>query len=278
MSDIRNLEVPPLPSPKVQDQIASILSAYDDLVENNTRRIGILEEMAQMIYREWFVNFRFPGHEIVEMVESEMGLIPRGWMVEPLREVATLISRGISPQYDDDARGIVINQKCIRDGRLSLEHSRRQSKKISEDKLIRLGDVLINSTGVGTLGRVAQVLEPISDCTVDSHVSIVRSKLNSEFFGRTLLQLEEHFERLGVGSTGQTELSRERIGSTTVIVPTAEWQERFSQVVAPINKMTVCCLARNSNLRQTRNLLLPRLVSGEVSVQQVEAEAVAQGV
>ena len=222
MSDIRNLEVPPLPSPKVQDQIASILSAYDDLVENNTRRIGILEEMAQMIYREWFVNFRFPGHEIVEMVESEMGLIPRGWMVEPLREVATLISRGISPQYDDDARGIVINQKCIRDGRLSLEHSRRQSKKISEDKLIRLGDVLINSTGVGTLGRVAQVLEPISDCTVDSHVSIVRSKLNSEFFGRTLLQLEEHFERLGVGSTGQTELSRERIGSTTVIVPTAE--------------------------------------------------------
>ena len=66
-----------------QDRIASILSAYDDLIENNTRRIKILEEMAQMIYREWFVNFRFPGHEKVKMVESELGPIPEGWTVEP---------------------------------------------------------------------------------------------------------------------------------------------------------------------------------------------------
>ena len=71
--------MPPLP---VQDQIASILSAYDDLIENNTRRIKILEEMAQMIYREWFVNFRFPGHEKVEMVEVGTGANSAG--MEPL--------------------------------------------------------------------------------------------------------------------------------------------------------------------------------------------------
>jgi len=90
--------------------------------------------------------------------------------------------------------------------------------------------------------------------------------------------LEQHFERLGIGSTGQTELSRERIGSTKLIVPTPDLQERFSAAVAPMNGMIVCCLARNSNLCQTRDLLLPKLISGEVNVEQSEAETVAQSV
>jgi type I restriction enzyme S subunit len=68
-----------VPTKPIQERIASILSAYDDLIENNTRRIKILEDMAQMLYREWFVNFRFPGHEKVRMVESELGPIPEGW-------------------------------------------------------------------------------------------------------------------------------------------------------------------------------------------------------
>jgi type I restriction enzyme S subunit len=274
---IREFEIA-VPDRQTQDRIASVLSAYDDLIETNARRITILEEMAQMIYREWFVNYRFPGHAKVRMVESEIGPIPAGWKVEPLRELTSLISRGISPLYDDAAKGLVINQKCIRDGRLGLEPSRKQSKKVPEDKLIRLGDILINSTGVGTLGRVAQVLESISNCTVDSHVSIVRPRNNSEFLGKALLQLEQHFERLGIGSTGQTELSRERIGSTLLVIPTSDWLERYSRLVAPMNKMIVCCLARISNLRQTRDLLLPKLVSGEVGVEQFEAEALAQGV
>lgn len=78
-------EIPPLPT---QRKIATILSAYDDLIENNTRRIKILEEMAQALYREWFVKFRFPGHEKVRMVESELGMVPEGfelegWIVDP---------------------------------------------------------------------------------------------------------------------------------------------------------------------------------------------------
>ena len=80
-----------LPAKSVQCQIAAILSAYDDLIENNTRRIKILEEMAQMIYREWFVNFRSPGHEKVELVESELGPIPAGWHVKEMQEVAEVI-------------------------------------------------------------------------------------------------------------------------------------------------------------------------------------------
>ena len=85
----------PIPSVDVQRRIASILSAYDDLIENNTRRIAILEEMARRIYEEWFVRFRFPGHEQVKMVESELGLIPDGWFPSPVGECVT-VHRGKS--------------------------------------------------------------------------------------------------------------------------------------------------------------------------------------
>src|SRR5438046_4266282 len=86
-SETQPVPLPPLPT---QRHIASILSAYDDLIENNTRRIKILEEMAQMIYREWFVNFRFPGHENVRMVDSELGPIPEGWDATTVGNVLTL--------------------------------------------------------------------------------------------------------------------------------------------------------------------------------------------
>ncbi|WRH67796.1 MAG: restriction endonuclease subunit S [Planktothrix sp. GU0601_MAG3] len=78
----------------MQEKIAAILSTYDDLIENNTRRIKILEEMARSLYREWFVNFRFPGHEQVKMVDSELGLIPEGWEVVSFTDIADILSGG----------------------------------------------------------------------------------------------------------------------------------------------------------------------------------------
>ena len=90
------IPVPPLPT---QRKITAALSVYDDLIENNTRRIKILEEMASTIYREWFVEFRFPGHEQVEMVESQLGLIPQGWEVKQLGEMCHVIM-GLSPKSE----------------------------------------------------------------------------------------------------------------------------------------------------------------------------------
>lgn len=91
----------PLPTPHNQRKIASILSAYDDLIENNTRRIAILEEMAQAIYREWFVKFRFPGHENVKMVDSPLGKIPEGWEPKRLGNIATEVRHGVDPSEVD---------------------------------------------------------------------------------------------------------------------------------------------------------------------------------
>jgi type I restriction enzyme, S subunit len=267
--------VPPWP---VQERIASILAAYDDLIENNTRRIAILEEMARRIYQEWFVRFRFPGHEGVRMVESELGLVPGGWRAAALGDVAAYINRGLAPKYDAAAACMVINQKCIRDQRLNLGEARKQGKPVPAEKVVRLGDVLINSTGVGTLGRVAQVLEAIDNCTVDTHVSIVRpgKDCDPDFFGLTLLAQQAHFEAQGVGSTGQTELSRGRIAETSVVVPPLAVQRAFGKLVQPMRRLTVTLQNKNLNLRTTRDLLLPKLISGELDVSAMpEPEALA---
>jgi len=258
----------PTPTIEIQNKIASILSVYDDLIENNTRRIKILEEMVRMLYREWFVNFRFPGHEQVRMVDSSLGLIPEGWEVKTVGEVCSLVKRGISPKYDESSNSIVINQKCIRDFRLSLKESRAHNSKVPAEKYVALGDVLVNSTGVGTLGRVAQVLYKIKDCTVDSHVTIVRPKefVDADFMGIQMFECQGHFESLGQGATGQTELGREAIASTDFLWAPSEIQKKFSAVVKPMRNQVVTLLKKNQNLRQTRDLLLPKLISGEIEV------------
>jgi type I restriction enzyme S subunit len=261
-----------VPDVTIQRKIAAILSAYDDLIENNTRRIKILEEMAQALYREWFVHFRFPGHEKVKMVDSPSGEIPNGWHAKQLRELAQYINRGISPQYDENASGLVINQKCIRDGRLTLDAARRQSKKVPPEKLVSFGDILINSTGIGTLGRVAQVYEDHSDCTIDSHVTIVRpaNEFSVDFLGLTLIGMETHFDHLGAGSTGQTELSRELVSNSEVLTPRMELQKKFSEIVRPLRLAVIVESKQMRNLRRTRDLLLPKLISGEIDVSNLD--------
>lgn len=112
--------VPPYLS---QLKIASILSCYDELIENNAHRIQLLEEMAQLIYREWFVNFRFPGHENVKMVESELGMIPEGWEVRPFGEIAMIVRHGISPFEFEDETFAHFSIPAFDEGQLpKLEH------------------------------------------------------------------------------------------------------------------------------------------------------------
>ena len=143
-----------------------------------------------------------------------------------LGEVSELISRGISPSYLDTANTFVLNQRCIRDGRVNFDFARRhneKTKKVQEAKLLRDGDGLINSTGVGTLGRTALFKKNVnSNFTVDSHVTIVRPKseiLNSDYFGLVLKALETVFISLSTGTSGQTELPREAVRDTSITFP-----------------------------------------------------------
>ncbi|MDY0095776.1 MAG: restriction endonuclease subunit S [Candidatus Vecturithrix sp.] len=199
----------PVPPHYIQGRIASILSAYDNLIENNRRRIQLLEQAARLLYKEWFVYLRFPGHEHSKIVDG----VPEGWERTTVGELASFISRGITPKYDDDAPGIVINQKCIRNRMVSLDLARHQTKKVPPAKLVQSCDVLINSTGAGTLGRVAQLLFSIDEGTVDSHVTIVRPKkgVPIHYFGMHITGLESYIATLGRGATNQTELSKDDV-------------------------------------------------------------------
>ncbi|WP_108662957.1 restriction endonuclease subunit S [Acuticoccus kandeliae] len=263
------VRIPPL---DVQRRIAGILSAYDDLIENNTRRIAILEEMARRLYEEWFVHFRFPGHESTPILDTRNGPLPEGWERCKVSEAAEYVNRGIAPKYAENGPSLVINQKCIRDQRLSLGPARRQQRAIPDAKQVCLGDVLINSTGVGTLGRVAQVWEELPETTVDTHVTIVRPRADVDhwYFGAALLALQPFFEDAGVGSTGQTELSRTRIGEVDIVVPQRNIQMTFAANVER-NRLACINLAKqNANLRAQRDLLLPKLISGEIDVAATE--------
>ena len=142
------------------------------------------------------------------------GKIKVGWEVKRLGEVCELINRGVSPKYTETAGLIVLNQKCIRNHEVNYELARTHDNKlkpVAHDKLIQLGDVLINSTGTGTLGRVAQIRDEPNHATVDSHITIVRPLANifyNDFFGYALILIEEEIARRGEGCGGQTELAR----------------------------------------------------------------------
>ena len=137
------------------------------------------------------------------------------WEERPLGEVSTYLNRGVSPTYLEDGGICVLNQKCIRDHAVSFALSRRHdaaAKAVAPERIIQEGDVLVNSTGTGTLGRVAQLREaPPEPTTVDSHVTIVRPKkdlIHSDFFGYMLVAIEEQLQAGGEGCGGQTELAR----------------------------------------------------------------------
>jgi type I restriction enzyme S subunit len=138
-----------------------------------------------------------------------------GWQIRKLGDVCSLLNRGVSPAYLEKGGVCVLNQKCIRNHEVSYEPARRHddaTKKVAEERFIQRGDVLVNSTGTGTLGRVAQVRnEPEEATTVDSHVTIVRAKpglFHLEFFGYMLVVIEEAIKEAGDGCGGQTKLAR----------------------------------------------------------------------
>ena len=162
------LDLPDLP---VQRFIAGILSSYADLIENNQKQIKLLEEAAQRLYKEWFVDLRFPGHETTPIVDG----VPEGWCVSSVGDCSCFLRRGISPKYNEEGSSIVINQKCIRQSVVDLNEARRQEKSFDPEMNLCDGDTVICSTGSGTLGRVGQVFGQQPNTTFDSHVTLVRA-------------------------------------------------------------------------------------------------------
>ena len=147
-----------------------------------------------------------------------------GWQTKQLGEVCSFLNRGVSPKYVEKGGIVVLNQRCIRDNRVSFEVGRRhdvKAKRVSNERILQAGDVLVNSTGTGTLGRVAQLREdPPEPTTVDSHVTIVRpspGQFFPEFFGYVLQDIEDELKESGEGCGGQTELNRSVLAERFVV-------------------------------------------------------------
>lgn len=260
---IRNLQLslPPLP---VQKRIASILSAYDDLIENNQKHIKLLEEAAQRLYKEWFVDLRFPGHESVKIVDG----VPEGWNKVRLDEVTSVLKRGISPKYDENGEFTVINQKCIRKNIVDYSESRKQSKKYAEELQLQESDTVICSTGIGTLGRVGQIYNVYQNSTFDSHVTLVRANklIGKQFLFWSLKLLQPYLMSLGKGSTNQQELYKSDLTACFLLLPEEYIMNAFERQAQELHDIIAVKTKQISSLREARDRLLPKLMSGEIEV------------
>ena len=255
-----------VPDYSTQCRISRVLSALDDKIELNHRINHNLEQQAQALYKSWFVDFEpFRGGKFVD---SELGMIPEGWRVVHLDSLSSVISRGFSPKYSNSTNDIVLGQRCVRNNMIDLSVSRRHIPKYLGERELRQYDILINSTGMGSLGRVAQIYFKPERMTYDSHLTLVRAKLSNleMYLGRNLLSRQNEIENMAVGSTGQTELPRDSVKSMSILLPTEIILKSFGDLVRAMAGRIQSNITENNELTLMRDQLLPELMSGELKI------------
>lgn len=261
--DLLSIAVP-VPPITIQRRIADILSAYDGLIENNRKQIKLLEEAAQRLYKEWFVDLHFPGYEQTKIVDG----VPEGWGKKSISSISSVLRRGISPKYNDQGIYTVINQKCIRQTVVSFDEARKQEKIYSEELNLQDSDTVICSTGAGTLGRVGQVFGNYNNTTFDSHVTLIRAKkeIGKQYLFQSLKFNQSYFTDMGKGSTNQLELSRETIQNLAVFIPTKDIINRFELLAQALHDRITLLSNEIIRLQESRDRLLPKLMSGEMKI------------
>ncbi|MEG4011443.1 MULTISPECIES: restriction endonuclease subunit S [unclassified Microcoleus] len=249
-SSFGNLEIEVHELP-IQRKIAAILSGYDRLIENNTRRIEILEEMARSIYREWFVKFRFPGHEQVQMVDSELGLIPEGWEVGRLDDALIL------------QRGFDLPTQQRKEGNIPIYASTGVTGTHNEAKVKAPGVVTGRSGSLGTVIYIDKDFWPLNTTLWVKEFRRVTPLY--AFYLLSDLKLEQYNSGAAVPT-----LNRNDIHGRPVVIPPQKILEHLNLFVKPLLVLKKNLLKRSDNLRQTRDLLLPRLISGEIDVENLD--------
>jgi type I restriction enzyme S subunit len=240
---LRQTEIP-YPPLSAQRRIGGILSAYDELIENNQRRIKILEEMARSLYREWFVNFRFPGHDKAKMVPSPLGPIPQGWEVKKLGEVLEL-------NY-----GKALKQDTRREGQIPV---------FGSSGIVGYHDTsLVKGPGiiVGRKGNVGSVFWSDADFYPIDTAYFVTSSLPLRFMFYELQT--KNFINNDAAVPG---LSRYQAYSLETIIPPSDLLTRFCRLADDFEQQASKLRHQIENLRRTRDLLLPRLLSGQVALE-----------
>jgi type I restriction enzyme, S subunit len=253
--------VVPLPPLSTQRKIAAILWAYDDLIENNNRRIKILEEMAQRAFREWFVDFRYPGHEDLPLVDSELGLVPDGWDVRGFEDLGAYVNGFAFKPADWGSEGPpIIKIRELKNG--LTNETPRYKGELPAKYVIRDGDLLFSwsadldvylwTGGTAWLNQHLFRVDPLAD-------------IPTAFLFHALKERMGEFRSLSQGTT-MRHIKRAALSQVMSVVPPPSLRQQFAEFAAPIDGLALTLVRATRNAREARDLLLPRLVSGEIDV------------
>lgn len=245
-----------IPDVGMQNKIVAILSAYEDLIENNRRRIALLEEAARQLYMEWFVRFRFPGHEHVKIIDG----VPDGWERKALGDLANL-AMGQSPKsqfYNQDGNGLPFHQG-VTDYRFRFVSHRTYSTAIT--KLAEPNDILVSVRA--PVGRINITLDRI---VLGRGLSAVRSKTGNQSF--LLYALKEHFYAEDIIGTGAiyAATNKKELESQLLLMPSEHLITSFEDASVPIDRQIANLSQSIEHLTKARDLLLPKLMSGAIAV------------
>ena len=259
-----------IPDLSIQNHIASILSAYDNLIENNNKRIRILEQMAENLYKEWFVRFRFPGHE---KTEFENGL-PKEWSIMKLG-VFIKFERGVGYGSKDieDGENVLLSMNNIRPyGGFIRDYSRPYSGKYKEFQKVRKGDLIMSITDMTQDRRIigyTGIVPPGKDnriiCT---HLIKLSSEISHTYFLNGLFNYSNLSRIIAERATGANVLglTADILKGVKTLLPPTELQSMYVTKVTPIIEECFSLQDANDNLARQRDLLLPRLMSGKLEV------------
>lgn len=262
ITNVRTLPVP-LPSLKVQELIASRLSEFDNLIENNRRRIALLEQSARLLYREWFVHLRFPGHEHVKVVDG----VPQGWKRKTMADVAETVGGGtpstaVSAYWDDgeitwfsptdltnnDCLALLTSGKKITDAGL----------KNSSAKMLPPDTILMSSrASIGYFG-----LHDKPACTNQGFISLIPRDEQYRYYLLYNLMFRKDEIESKAGGTTYKEINKSTFRGMTITWPEKALASSFSEFAMDVMQQVRALKRQNEKLAQARDLLLPRLMSG----------------
>ncbi len=255
-----------IPSISKQRSISYTLSAYDDLIENNRRRIQLLEQTARLLYKEWFVHLRFPGHEHTRIIDG----VPEGWEKKKIAEVCETIGGGtpstkVSEYWDGDISWVVPSDITKNNSYILLKSERKITEKglqKSSAKLVPAGTILMTSRA--SVGFFALMDHEV--CTNQGFINIVPCDNQSRMYFLFNLLSRVNEIRSNAKGTTYPEISKGRFREMDIIIPSKTLMNQFGGIANDVIKQVRCLMRSNMNLTKARDLLLPKLMNGEVAV------------
>lgn len=259
------VSIPPLP---IQHRIADILGAYDDLIEVNRRRIEILEDMASALFREWFVEYRYPGHTEDAMQETEIGAVPEGWQVGKLKEVATVNRANIRDNNAPEEINYLTISKVNEGSIDEPEHMTWKDSPSRAKRVVQHGDILWSSVRPNLKGY-GLVLNPKPNTIASTGFAVLTPDEVPYTYLYQFVTTKNFVSYLVNVATGAAYPSANvsDFKKAKVLLPTPNLLRRYHSFVEPMYEQINSLRKRNSVLREARDLLLPLLVSGEIEVE-----------